>query len=35
MDDARLYRMYDEDRRALEVARLLSSSKPVTLRVQR
>ncbi|CAE8634644.1 unnamed protein product [Polarella glacialis] len=30
-----LYRMFDRDRRAKEVARLLSSSRPVTLRVLR
>eukprot|EP00929_Paragymnodinium_shiwhaense_P083242 TRINITY_DN44284_c0_g1_i2.p1 TRINITY_DN44284_c0_g1~~TRINITY_DN44284_c0_g1_i2.p1 ORF type:complete len:1758 (-),score=323.25 TRINITY_DN44284_c0_g1_i2:1654-6927(-) len=30
-----LYRMFDRDRRVKEVARLLCSSKPVTLRVQR
>eukprot|EP00435_Cladocopium_sp_Y103_P027315 s2381_g6.t1 len=31
----RLNRMFDKDRRAQEVARLLSSSRPVTLRVPR
>lgn len=30
-----LYRMFDRDRRAKEVARLLSSSRPLTLRVTR